>query len=230
MSYKIEIGNFAGPIHKLFELIEDKHYEITDINLAKITGDFLEYLKIIEDKEPRMLADFIAIAAKLILIKSKSLIPNLELTKEEEDDIKDLQNRLNIYKNLKKAEEQFLNLWLAHNISITKNPSLLEKYPIFTPSKDITTNSLYASMLAVRTSIVSLKIQYEKYETVNFEDYIIELTSRIKSITQFQSVVNQREKKEIIILFLALLHLLKDNKISINQEHSFADITILPNN
>ena len=227
MSYEIEANGFIGPLYKLLELIEEKKYEITEINLAKITGDFLEYLKVVENKEPRFLADFIAVATKLILIKSKSLVPDLVLTPEEEEGIKDLQNRLNLYKSLKLAEENFVSFWSANKISFVKNISPIELNSVFIPSPEINCDSLLAALAKTQSSVVALKTQYEKYEAVNFEDYVSELITRInQNISRFDSVAENRNKKEVIILFLALLHLLKNNKIFVNQKSAFSEIMI----
>lgn len=228
-AYEIETGNFKGPLHKLLEFIEEKKYEITGVNLAKITGDFLEYLKVVEDKEPRLLADFIAVAAKLVLIKSKSLIPDLEFTPEEEEGIKDLEARLKLYKALKEAEEKLSSMWAENKVSFAKDPSPLERTPVFIPSPEISAASLLASISVMRSSIVALKTQYEKYEAVDFEAYVTELIGRVNEVSRFTSVTENRNKKEVIILFLALLHLLKDNKVSVAQDSPFSEITISPN-
>ena len=84
MNYELKTEQFSGPIEKLWELIEEKKLEITELNLAEVTADFLNYLKTIEKVEPKLLADFVVIASRLLLIKSKALLPNLELTVEEE--------------------------------------------------------------------------------------------------------------------------------------------------
>jgi segregation and condensation protein A len=227
-AYEIEAGSFKGPLHKLLELIEEKKCEITGVNLAKITGDFLEYLKVVEDKEPRLLADFISVAAKLVLIKSKSLIPDLELTPEEEEGIRDLEARLKLYKALKEAEEKLGALWAENRVSFAKDPSPLELNPVFIPSPEISVESLLAAIAALGSSITALKTQYEKYEAVDFEAYVTELIERVNRVSQFTSVTENRNKKEVIILFLALLHLLKDNKVSIIQDSPFSEITISP--
>ncbi len=101
--YELKIEQFSGPLEKLLELIEERRMEITELSLAEITADFLQYLKNIETVEPRFLADFVAIAAQLLLIKSKALLPGIKLTSEEEEKIKDLEGRLLFYKNFKPA-------------------------------------------------------------------------------------------------------------------------------
>ena len=90
MRYEVKQDKFSGPLEKLLELIEAKELEITLINLAQVTGDFLEYLKALDEKSkhPSVLADFIVVASRLLLIKSKAILPSLALTEEEETDIK----------------------------------------------------------------------------------------------------------------------------------------------
>ena len=90
MNYEFKTEQFSGPIEKLLELIEEKKMEITELNLADVTADFLKYLEKLESVESRLLADFIVVASKLLLIKSKAILPGLPITEEEEKDIKDL--------------------------------------------------------------------------------------------------------------------------------------------
>ena len=97
--YQLNIQQFFGPIEKLLELIEEKKMEITDLNLAEVTADFLNYLKTLVNVDSRVLADFVVVASRLLLIKSKALLPSLELTEEEEQDISDLKTES---RNIKK--------------------------------------------------------------------------------------------------------------------------------
>jgi len=114
--YQLATEKFSGPIEKLLELIEGKKLEITDLSLAEITADFLSYLQNLQtrintDKNTdlngydgtRLIADFVVVASQLLLIKSKSLLPDLKLTGEEEEGIKDLEGRLEFYRNFKPA-------------------------------------------------------------------------------------------------------------------------------
>src|SRR3989338_2091690 len=113
MNYEVQLDKFSGPLEKLLELIEARELEITLVNLATVTGDFLSYLKSLDEqtKHPSVLADFVVIASRLLLIKSKAILPSLELTEEEETDIKDLEQRLRIYKEFKIASELMKKTW-----------------------------------------------------------------------------------------------------------------------
>ncbi|MFI5205325.1 MAG: segregation/condensation protein A [Candidatus Paceibacterales bacterium] len=109
-SYQLKLENYQGPLEKLLELIEEKKMEITEINLAEVTTDFLSYLQELTSKEKidsfdginlRIIADFVAVASRLVLIKSKALLPGEKLTLEEESEIKELEERLKIYKEFR---------------------------------------------------------------------------------------------------------------------------------
>src|SRR3989344_4289829 len=139
MNYEVKLDKFSGPLEKLLELIEARELEITLINLGKVTGDFLDYLKSLDEqsKHPSVLADFIVVASHLLLIKSKAILPSLELTEEEEVDIHDLEARLKIYKEFKNAGVIVEGLWKKapsyHGREFFANLPV-----IFYPSKNIT--------------------------------------------------------------------------------------------
>ena len=98
--FTIQTEKFSGPLDLLLKVIEEKNLEITDINLSNITG---EYLKFLESQEitPNDLADFLIVASTLLLIKSKAILPTLNLSNQEEEEIIDLKDRLTLYKNFK---------------------------------------------------------------------------------------------------------------------------------
>ena len=96
-AYKIKTENFEGPFHLLLSLIEERKFFINDLSLAQVTEDYLNFVSKLEKQNPSETSNFIVVAATLILIKSKSLLPNLDLTSEEESDIHNLEERLKLY-------------------------------------------------------------------------------------------------------------------------------------
>jgi len=92
--YRVELKEFQGPLDLLLQFTEENKLDITEISLAKITDQYLSYLKQIQNISLESLADFLVIASRLILIKSRMLLPELELTPEEEEDIETLKQRL----------------------------------------------------------------------------------------------------------------------------------------
>src|SRR3989344_3233666 len=96
MTYVVKLQQFEGPLALLLELIEDEKLKITEISLAKVTDQYLEYL---------------VVASRLILIKSRAILPTLELNEEEEDSIKDLEWRLEEYKRFREASKVLAELF-----------------------------------------------------------------------------------------------------------------------
>ncbi len=116
MDYSLALETYQGPLDKLLELIEEKKLAITELALAEVTSDFLSYVEELQKKEAGsvklgFLADFLVIASKLLLIRSKALLPSLTLTEEEKEDIHDLETRLKVYQELKHAQRHVKQAW-----------------------------------------------------------------------------------------------------------------------
>jgi len=227
-SYELRTKDFVGPMDKLLGLIEEKKLEITVINLAEVTADFLNYLKTIEQIDPKMLADFVAVAAKLILIKSHTLLPELNLGAEEKEEIAELENRLRIYKELKIAQKHIQTRWGSH-------PSFGREYLVNVPqgfylSEPITPASFAEILKQLCDELVTVFPRHEegKVTMVNFEAKIKELMERVDKVisSSFNEIAKGKGKTEIIVLFLAVLHLLKDSLIKIEQNEDFGNISI----
>jgi segregation and condensation protein A len=226
--YELRLGEFKGPLEKLLELIEEKELEITRLNIAEVTADFLSYLdKLEREIEHRELADFVVVAARLILIKSHSLLPHLELSNEEEKEIADLEDRLRFYKEFKIVEENLQNLW-GQYVSYGR-PFLNSLSPGFYLSQKITPKDLQNSLKELAQGLEEIqRLDEEEIEMVSMEEKIKEMVVRVQGIvkTSFASLSKDKERSEIVVMFLALLHLLKDSKIIIEQEEVFAEINI----
>ncbi|MEK7114522.1 MAG: segregation/condensation protein A [Patescibacteria group bacterium] len=228
MNYELRIEKFSGPIEKLLELIEEKKLEITELNLAEATADFLNYIKKIENIEPRLLADFVVVAAKLLLIKSKALLPNLQLTEEEEKDIKDLENRLKIYRQFKPAIDHIKRLSEQKRILISQ-PLFSRRPTIFYPSENLKVNELYKAIKGIFENFKQFQNETKiiRSSLVTLEEKIEEIVNRlgIESLN-FEELTKEKPRSEIIVLFLALLHLLAKQSIKIEQKEKFSDIMI----
>jgi len=255
-NYELKIEQFQGPLDKLLELIEEKKLEITEISLAEVTNDFLQYLKTLtEAKENasrqegfivnpleirenlRLLADFIAIASRLILIKSKSLLPDAPLTPDEEADIKDLEARLKIYRALKPAMKLLQERWQKSEAEFSRPYFLSVSFPraasganIFYPGANLSLESLVASVgrvAAVVQKFVSEEATVAR-EVVSIEEKMKEIVERLQKFTEvsFSHFSGDRSRSEIIAAFLAILHMAHDQLIFLEQKAHFSDIII----
>jgi len=231
-AYELKLAEFQGPIAKLLELIEARELEITRINLAEVTADFISYIKKLEAVPVALLADFVAVAAKLILIKSHALLPSLGVSAEEEREMTDLETRLAIYRELKGAERAIQKLWGAHPIYLRE--FLTDVPQGFYLSQPLQAGELLAAIARLNEEIEVIfpKEAEEKIKLVSLEETIQGLASAINKLiqTSFGELTAGKEKKEIVIMFLALLHLLKENSIQIEQSGMFKEIKIVAQN
>lgn len=234
--YKVQTDKFSGPIEKLVELIEQRKLPITELSLAEVTADFLKYLKTIEKIEPRLLADFIVVASRLLLIKSKSLLPEFKLTVEEKEGIKDLEERLRRYRAFKPAIYLFKKTYERNGYSVSR-PLFLGRFvsptggsPIFYPSKNLSVKILHRAINSVFEAFREFAPEVRVSEfspMLSLEEKIEEVVNRLQEgIGQFGKIAAGKSRSEIIVLFLALLHLLRDQLVKAEQKEGFSDIII----
>ncbi|AKM78227.1 MAG: Chromosome segregation and condensation protein ScpA [Candidatus Wolfebacteria bacterium GW2011_GWC2_46_275] len=233
--YQIKTSQFTGPIETLLEMIEGRKLEITQVSLALVTDDFLKFVQEMNatgkernEEEIRFLSDFVAIASRLLLIKSKALLPSLELSNEDQEDIKDLEQRLKFYQQFKPAMVHIKELYEREAVAVSR-PLLLGRPTIFYPAPEITSRSLHEAMRNLFETIRAASLDLKKVEhtVVRLEEKIEEILSKVTSgIRSFGALINEKSKKEVVVLFLALLHLLRDQHIHVDQSDRFGDISI----
>ncbi len=139
--FTVRQQSFEGPLDVLLNLIEKRKLFINDISLAKVADDYLAHIKILGNFPVADSANFVLIASTLVLIKSKSLLPNLELTADEQGDIADLEQRLKIYRRIKNLSVGIRERF-GKQISFTPEPRKMEA--IFSPDSGMTINALLA--------------------------------------------------------------------------------------
>lgn len=226
--YELKIEAFQGPLEKLLELIEAKELEITRLNLAEVTADFLGYVRSLSSVDPRVLTDFITVAARLILIKSHALLPQLTLTEEEEEDIADLERRLKLYKEFRAVERAIASSWNKRTAHAREY--LFELPHGFYLSETVQPSKLRDVMERIYEDLQVFipKIDEAEIRLVSLEEKIKEMMERVSEVLRisFGEITDGREKSEIIVLFLALLHLLKESAVEIEQVGLFSEIHI----
>ena len=237
MVYELSLEKYRGPLDKLLELIEEKKLEIAEISLAEVTHDFLKYLKTLEKVEAAILAEFIAIASRLILIKSRTLLPNLVLSAEEESEIKDLASRLKLYQELKPAMKTLILMWQKKNIAFSR-PYFLSlrsggsraASEFFYPGKELNLAVLSVSLQKIFETFKNLELETGtiKEKIISMEEKVKELVGRLVHEVEisFKDLSSSKSLEEIVAVFLAILHLANDRLISLEQKTHFSDIII----
>ena len=228
--YQVKTHIFEGPLDTLLSLIEKRKLFINDISLAQVADDYIAYIKSLDDFPIADSAHFILIASTLVLIKSKSLLPNLTLTEEEQHSIEDLEARLQEYQKYK-ALSRHLRERFGIYVEYLRLPSK-EKIVVFTPDRN-------TSLARIRETIQSVISQIPKAEiipkvvvkkVISLEEMIENLTKRITENMKMSfkdfSGIGKAEKVEVIVSFLAMLELVKQGIIKVRQDRDFHDIEI----
>ncbi|HTL39541.1 MAG TPA: segregation/condensation protein A [Methylomirabilota bacterium] len=227
---QVKTAQFEGPLDLLLQLIEDQQLDVSTLALAHVTEQFLSHVKSLQEKNPLNLADFLVIAAKLLVIKSKSLLPNLDLGIEDEETAFDLTTQLLTYKKFKEAAKYLKNLDARRKQSWGREVDFTDRITFY-PDPDITATLLAQSLSRVAAElkeIVRLPKEVMK-EVVSISDKIAHIQKLIsdKLETSLSSLIKDtKSKTEVIVTFLALLELTKQRIVSLEQTEHFADIVI----
>ena len=240
---KVKVADFEGPFDLLLHLIKKNKMNIYNIEIYKVTNQYLEYLNTRKVMDLEITSEFIVVAATLIEIKSKNLLPKVKVDEEEEseEDIeKRLMERLIEYKKIKNVSEFFKNKYINAGEVFSKKPEIIEEIkPEKIDNDDIFKNltlldlyNLYNKILETyrekqnKVNVVQKKIYVDKYKV---EDKMEELLERFNSseVIEFNNLMKESTcKLETVVTFLALLELIKIRTIQVFQDESFSNILI----
>ena len=230
MSFVVKQQSFEGPLDLLLSLIEKRKLFINDISLAKVADDYIAHIQRFEQFPISDSANFILIASTLLLIKSKSLLPNLSLTEEEQGNIEDLELRLKIYQRIKDASIHIKETFGQKIIFAKSNTRIIT--PVFSPDETMTLANLVVSIKDVLKNLPKKEIIPKAIvrKVLSLEETILSLTERVKTSLKMSfrefSKIGKEEKVNVIVSFLAMLELFKQGIIHITQESHHDDITI----
>lgn len=230
--YNVKTEKFTGPLDLLLGLIEEKKMSINDIALADVSGQYFSYIKSLPDFPKTEAANFLVVAATLILIKSKSLLPGFQLEEEEEEDVRELEMRLKMLEAFRKLSRTLAEFARTGQPSYFRE-SLTGFEGGFYPPEQAGT-SVFANIMRIlieRIPLVEALPEKAIERIVTIEEKMAELINRIaeKAAQTLQGFISSRDKHELIVTFLAMLELLKQGMIAVKQEGDFGDITILKN-
>jgi segregation and condensation protein A len=229
-NYSVQIEGFEGPMDLLLQLIEKNELDITEVSLATVADQYIEYINAME-VSPEDIVDFLVVVSRLLYLKSKILLPSLIL--EDEEGI-DLEKQLKMYKAFVEASKKLKKqLHKNHHLYVR------EKYPEhavegFLPPKGVSLNRLhdvFALILKRIEPIVELPKKMVK-KAISIYDKIQHIHSLLSSgnTVNFSTVIaNSIDKSEKIVSFLAMLELVKQRSIMLDQGELFGDIIINKN-
>ncbi len=241
ISYKLE--KFEGPLDLLLHLIEKNKVDIYDIPIVEITRQYLDYVNQMEEEDLNVVSDFLVMAATLLDIKSRMLLPAEEEAEEgEEDPRAELVARLLEYRKYKMMAQELSELEDNAQGLLYKAPTIPKEVAKYEPPVDLD-NLLDGLTLARLQKIFDsvMKRQQDKVDPIRssfgtIKREPVSLETRIMDVVRFarkhrtfsfrQMLNRQGDKLEIVVTFLAVLELMKIGKIRLTQEHIFDDMYI----
>jgi segregation and condensation protein A len=229
--FKVKTPVFEGPLEVLLGMVEKRKLFINDISLSEVADDYIKYVQSIQNEKGYPMAEvaqFILIASTLLLIKSKSLLPTLTLTEEEQHSVSDLELRLKIYQRLRTASEVVAQRF-GKNVLFAPLDRKNE-VKVFAPDSETNIPTLFESIKNILKNLPKKefipKVVVQK--VMSLEDMIGRLTTRISSNLKmsFSKFAGEHKghKVHIIVSFLAMLELVKNGIIQVKQDKDFGDI------
>lgn len=228
MPYKIKLEQFEGPLDLLLQLIEQEEMDITQVSLANVTEQYLAYLNESPDISTEELADFLVVAAKLLLIKSRTLLPQLQI---DDEDGTDLEQQLKIYREFYEASKVLHKIILKKKFLFSRERSVVPIEKVFNPPKSFTSAKLkllFESVLRELEPWVNLPREV-MVKTISIRERIANIQDMItkQATLSFQNLLKStKNKTEIIVTFLALLELVKQRTVVMVQDKVFEDIMV----
>lgn len=231
-TYQVTLPVFEGPLDLLLHLIERQELDITEVSLAQVTNQYVEYLARLGERDPDSLADFLVVAAKLLLIKSRVLLPRPPSMPqpEEEEESDDLVQQLIEYKKFKEAARKLQEmeaLGLQSYIRLAPTPRLEREVDL----GDVRIEDLLAAVrqILIMTPPAPLVNGTVSPITVTISgqiDLIERETAHGRSASFLQLLERATSRLEIIVTLLALLEMVKQLRVRIHQDGPFGDIII----
>ena len=233
-SYNIKVQNFEGPMDLLLYFIHRDKIDIYDIPIVEITKEYLEYIEIMELLDINLGADFIYMTSLLLQIKAKMLLPKVKGEDEEVEDPRvELIHRILEYKRFKNVSNELQSKFDNHNKRSSKGmmmgynpsndisliaPSNMKLFDLVKTFKFIIDNLPENNELDLMSEEISLQQQI---------DFILEVLADKKSFYLSSLITKDISKIYLIGLFLAILELIKTDRVTFKQVKNFSDIKIL---
>ncbi len=233
VTFTIAVGGFNGSLETLLSLIQKRKLHISEVSLSQVTDEYLSHIKSLNNINQQEIAEFLVIATTLLLIKSKSLLPNFELSLEEEEDMEELEYRLRLYK-IYQTSREILSKHLQNNLPLIApvKSIKIESTPREFKKDNITIQSLSDIMqeLIDNLPLSDVKDNTSISKTINIKAVMDNLLSKIKHGASENFVTfTKANKEDVLINFLALLELVKEGVLLVEQESLNNDILISRN-
>lgn len=226
---------FEGPLEVLLDLVESRKLLINDVSLATVTDEYVAKIKSMGELPLEEASSFIALAATLLLIKSRSLLPTLSLTQEETQSIDELQRRLAEYQIIRNAARA---LGAAVRSAQAIHEGVLPpQEPVFAPDRFTNVQELKLAALRIIMEFPKAVTELPKVavrKAISLEEMIVKLADRVSSAMRISfrefsgggKSQTKEQRYDIVVSFLALLELVKQGVVRAEQGGAFDDIIL----
>ena len=251
VEYRVELDIYNGPLDLLLYLIKRDELDIYDIPIASITDSYLSYMHMLREVKDRdgldinLAGEFLVMAATLMEIKSGTLLPKAEPTERKEgtsaaqeltDPRVELVQQLLEYKRLKDSATLLERRRHEHESRFPRFPAKAEGNPDEPPPVDLDEVQIWDLLTAFDRLMKEVGVRKPKYHEVIYDDTPIDLHAadiedqlkRDGHLTLRQLIVGRKGRSEMIGVFLALLELIREKKIMVQQEEAIGELQILP--
>ncbi|RFU67791.1 segregation/condensation protein A [Peribacillus saganii] len=242
MAYNVKIDAFEGPMDLLLHLINRLEIDIYDIPMAEITGQYMAYIHAMKELELDIASEYLVMAATLLAIKSKMLLPiyeddhSADETEYDDDPRDELVEKLIEYRKYKEAAVEFKHMEEERSLMFSKPPSDLSQFSKeIEPSRQELNVTLYDMLGAFQKLLRRQKLKKPAFTRITRREIsiekrmeeILENLNKVKKRTSFFELFPYPEKEYIVVTFLAVLELMKMNEIFVEQDSNFAEIFVV---
>ena len=229
--FRIKTDQFEGPLGLLLEMIKSRKLLINEISLSTIADEYIEYISERPEYVMAHNAEFLVIASTLLLLKSKSLLSQLMLTNDEEEDVQELQRRLKLYDYFQTLAKDLKISFFGSNSQYRKSKaSKITQEIKFAPDNRTDIANLHKSMMQLNTTLPKPKKEYKASmkKIVSLQEMTMIVYDRVKNELQFSftKFTENRTREDTIVGFLAVLELFKQGNVSLMQDQRYEDITV----
>lgn len=226
-SFAVETPQYKGPLEALLDLIESRKLSISDISLAEVADSYLAYVEKLPNLPLAQTSQFVLVASTLLLIKSRSLLPLLELSEDEKESVQELERRLARLKLIRQAAKILRRDWGRAPLLFPRRAPVAES--IFSPAETAPTTlsaaiagliNLFPKPQELANAVIS--------PVLALEDVIGMLKKRLQAAlkARWSELTRGASRHDSIVHFLAILELVRSGSASVTQDKLFSDITI----
>lgn len=232
--FSIETPHYQGPLETLLDLIEKRKLSVTQVSLAEVCDAYLAYVEKLPELPLSETSQFVLIASTLLLIKSRTLLPSVDISDEEEQSIEELERRLRYLAIIRKITKLLRKQWGSAPLYFARRrPDIARitgvERPAFAPGETSIATIFQAAQKLVNTLPSVTKLGEATIAPVlALEDAISGLTTRLASAVRarWSEITQGASRSDTIVHFLAILELMRHGSISVTQEKLFSEILI----